>query len=81
MCVSQVAIGMILVEADHLTEAHDLLANLFDRLVMAGGPKGILVEGALRAYWDVLFRLGRRKDALALRARAAKLGCDVECCC
>ncbi len=69
----------MLFEARMYTECEAICTDLFDHAVLSMGPRSAQTRSALSALWELLTsaQKGRRADAAALKARAAKLGCDV----
>ncbi len=72
------ATGQLFTKAKRYEDAELIFADVFEHALPVLGPRHQTVCGALQCHWLILsLAFDRQKDAVALKARAAKLGCDV----
>ncbi len=80
-CPLQVGMAEMMYQADKLQESCNLSHEVFNTTLLRRGPKDKHTRDALYAACALLtLRLGKPKEATALKERAASLGCDVSGC-
>ncbi len=78
----QVHMARSLIKANKRKEAEDMLLDVIDNVIKSLGPHEQICGQAARMCWHIMHWQGRerRRDAIAMRVRLARLGCDVSEC-
>lgn len=69
-----------LCQARKFEEAHDLLADTFNKCVRQLGPNARITQWAMHNMWELFSVVfGRADEAEKFKQAAIKYGCDVSC--
>ncbi len=73
----QWSLARVLEMSGKLAEAAAYYESILDTCARLSECEGSIPQRSLRSCWNLLHRLGRARDAVRLKNRAARAGCDV----
>lgn len=77
---TQIALAYVFQTAKRYKENEALLASVFERALLAMGPRDSITTESCTEYYEALLQMKGRRAAVAFKQRAAGLGCDVSKC-